>query len=46
MLKETDCRLPRRGWGRIDLAASAAQAGKDWTDDGAARQARGPVANS
>jgi site-specific recombinase XerD len=41
MLKETDCRLPSRGWGRIDLAASAARAGKDWTDDGAARQARG-----
>ena len=38
MLKETDCRLPRRGWGRIDLAASAARAGKDWTDDGTARQ--------
>ena len=41
MLKETDCRLPRRGWGRIDLTASAARAGKDWTDDGTARQARG-----
>ena len=41
MLKETDCRLPRRGWGRIDLAASAARAGKDWTDDGTARQQRG-----
>ena len=41
MLKETDCRLPRRGWGRIDLAASAARAGRDWTDDGTARQARG-----
>ena len=41
MLKEADCRLPCRGWGRIDLAASAARAGKDWTDDGTARQARG-----
>jgi len=41
MLKETDCRLPRRSWGRIDLTASAARAGKDWTDDGTARQARG-----
>ena len=41
MLKETDCRLPSRGWGGIDLAASAARAGKDWTDDGTARQARG-----
>ena len=41
MLKEADCRLPSRGWGRIDLAASAARAGKDWTDDGTSRQARG-----
>jgi len=41
MLKEADCRLPSRGWGRLDLAASAARAGKDWTDDGTARQARG-----
>ncbi len=41
MLKEADCRLPSRGWGRIDLAASAPRAGKDWTDDGTARQARG-----
>jgi hypothetical protein len=41
MLKEADCRLPGRGWGRIDLAASAARAGKDRTDDGTARQARG-----
>ena len=41
MLKQADCRLPGRGWGRIDLAASAARAGKDWTDDGTARQARG-----
>ncbi len=41
MLKEADCRLPSRGWGRIDLAASAARAGKDWTDDGTARQQRG-----
>jgi integrase len=41
MLKEADCRLPSRGWGRLDLTASAARAGKDWTDDGTARQARG-----
>jgi len=41
MLKETDCRLPSRGWGRIELVSSAARAGKDWTDDGTARQARG-----
>ena len=41
MLKEADCRLPSRGWGGLDLAASAARAGKEWTDDGTARQARG-----
>jgi len=41
MLKEADCRLPGRAWGRIDLALSAAQVGKDWTDHGVARQQRG-----
>ena len=41
MLAEPDVSLPSRGWGRIDLAASAARAGRDWTDDGTARQARG-----
>ena len=41
MLKQADCRLPSRGWGRLDLTASAARAGKDWTDDGTARQQRG-----
>jgi hypothetical protein len=41
MLAEPDLRLPSRGWGRIDLAVSAARAGRDWTDDGTARQARG-----
>ena len=41
MLAEPDLTLPSRGWGRIDLAASAARAGRDWTDDGTARQARG-----
>jgi hypothetical protein len=41
MLRETDCHLPGRRWGRIDLAASAPRAGRDWTDDGTARQARG-----
>ena len=28
MLKEADCRLPSRGWGRIDLGASACQRGR------------------
>jgi hypothetical protein len=41
MLRESDCHLPGRRWGRIDLAASAPRAGRDWTDDGTARQARG-----
>jgi integrase len=40
-LHETDCNLPVRGWGRIDLAGSAPRAGRDWTDHGTARQARG-----
>ena len=41
LLTEPDLTLPSRGWGRIDLATSAARAGRDWTDDGTARQARG-----
>ena len=40
-LREGDCHLPARGWGRIDLAASEPRAGRGWTDDGAAREARG-----
>jgi integrase len=40
-LREADCYLPSRGWGRIDLAASEPRAGRDWTDHGTARQARG-----
>ena len=40
-LREADCHLPRRGWGRIDLAASEPRAGRDWTDHGTARQERG-----
>jgi integrase len=40
-LREADCHLPGRGWGRIDLAASEPRAGRGWTDDGAAREARG-----
>ena len=40
-LRETDCHLPSRGWGRIDLAVSEPRAGRDWTDHGTARQARG-----
>jgi integrase len=40
-LREADCVLPRRGWGRIDLAASWPCAGTGWTDDGASREERG-----
>jgi integrase len=40
-LREADCHLPSRGWGRIDLATSEPRAGRLWTDDGAAREARG-----
>jgi integrase len=40
-LREGDCHLPSRGWGRIDLAGSEPRAGRDWTDHGTARQARG-----
>jgi integrase len=40
-LREADCVLPKRGWGRIDLAASRPCAGTGWTDDGASREERG-----
>jgi hypothetical protein len=39
-LREADCHLPSRGWGRIDLAASEPRAGRGWSDDGTAREAR------
>jgi integrase len=41
MLRDSDLHLPGKGWGRIDLAASASRAGTAWTDDGTARQERG-----
>jgi integrase len=41
MLREGDLYLPKKGWGRIILAASASRAGTAWTDDGTARQERG-----
>ena len=40
-LRESDLHLPKKGWGRIDLAASASLAGTAWTDHGTARQERG-----
>jgi len=41
MLREADLHLPKQGWGRIVLAASASRAGTAWTDAGTARQERG-----
>jgi hypothetical protein len=41
MLREADLYLPKKGWGRIVLAASASRAGTAWTDEGTARQERG-----
>ncbi len=41
MLRESDLHLPKKGWGRIDLAASSSRAGTAWTDHGTARQERG-----
>jgi integrase len=41
MLREADLRLPAKGWGRIDLAASGSRAGTAWTDNGTSRQERG-----
>jgi integrase len=40
-LRESDLYLPKKGWGRIVLAASASRAGTAWTDHGTARQERG-----
>jgi integrase len=40
-LREGDCVLPDRGWGRIDLSTSAPRAGTEWTDHGTSRQTRG-----
>jgi hypothetical protein len=41
MLRESDLHLPKTGWGRIVLAASASRADTAWTDHGTARQERG-----
>jgi integrase len=41
MLREVDLHLPKTGWGRIVLSASASRAGRAWTDEGTARQERG-----
>ena len=41
MLRDTDLHLPAKGWGRIDLTASASRAGRAWTNHGTARRERG-----
>jgi hypothetical protein len=41
MLRESDLHLPKTGWGRIVLAASASRAGTAWADHGTACQERG-----
>jgi integrase len=41
MLRQADVHLPKQGWGRIVLAASASRAGRSWADHGTARQERG-----
>ena len=41
MLREADLHLPKTGWGRIVLSASASRAGTAWTDHGTAQQERG-----
>ena len=38
MLRELDLYLPKKGWGRIVLAASASRAGTAWTDHGTSRK--------
>jgi hypothetical protein len=41
MLRDSNPHLPKTGWGRIVLAATASRAGTAWTDHGTARQERG-----
>lgn len=40
-LREQDCDLPAKGWGRLTLAKSRPQAGKRWTDSGRLHDDRG-----
>jgi integrase len=40
MLREADLHLPKKDWGRIDLAGSASRAGTAWTDHGTAHETR------
>ncbi|NGO09315.1 site-specific integrase [Streptomyces sp. HC44] len=40
-LRRSDCTLPAKGWGRIELAETRPTAGKSWTDSGEANDRRG-----
>ncbi|MFC6018435.1 tyrosine-type recombinase/integrase [Plantactinospora solaniradicis] len=40
-LREQDCHLPAKGWGRLTLVGSRPQSGKRWTDSGEAHDKRG-----
>ncbi|MBF9135381.1 tyrosine-type recombinase/integrase [Plantactinospora sp. S1510] len=40
-LREQDCHLPAKGWGRLTLVGSRPRSGKRWTDSGEAHDKRG-----
>jgi integrase len=40
-VRETDCKLPDKGWGELTLWESRPAAGSRWTDSGAAHDRRG-----
>ncbi|WP_423509641.1 tyrosine-type recombinase/integrase [Streptomyces xinghaiensis] len=40
-LRREDCRLPRRGWGLLQLQETRPRAGAAWTNDGEAHDRRG-----
>ena len=40
-LRETDCKLPDRGWGELTLWESRSAAGSRWTDSGEVHDRRG-----
>lgn len=40
-LREADCVLPDKGWGRVTLAETNPYAGSHWTDDGRSHERRG-----
>lgn len=40
-LRESDCWLPKQGWGRLTLAKSRTESSKKWTDTGDAHEEHG-----